>query len=441
MKTIYTMTLALAICATANADNPTLQMLSFGSEAGPGKGEPGMLGLGISPDGRYVCGTLENGIGIFIGDLDNDKMIFNIPDDGDGGQLLNINNQGTAIGFNGAPGVTFNIDGVETPLRVSEEYKYVVGQDISDDGSVEVGLLVGKGYQIFPAYSKDGGIWQTLPMPDLDLGDYNTRQCGARYVSSDGKIILGYIGALGPATLWRLNDAGEYEADPFFDEYAMRTKEDTDHPYVTFEAEGLSPDGHYVLIKVCDYVDGIPGENMPAVYDTVTRELKVYDEPQQIDTYGIGLTPTAIANDGTFIGMWGSAVRNGGAFIMKAGQTQAEMYTTAFPEFAPIFELLDMCGYHMPADISADGNRIIGNGWYSPDEDPTASDALFYFMTYVIDRGLTDGVQAPEAAHGDAIPVAYHTLDGMTSATPVKGINIVRMSDGSVRKVMHFSGH
>lgn len=435
MKRISIMTLALTVCAAASADT-TLKILSFGSEGGPGIGEPGMIGLGISPDGRYVCGTLENAVGIFIGDLDSDRMLYQVSEGDDGGQLMNINNQGVAIGFSGEPGITFDMEGTETILRVPEDFKYVVGQDISADGSVEVGLMVGEGYQIFPAYSKDGGVWQTLPMPDMDLGDYNTRQCGARYVSEDGKIILGYIGALGPATLWRLNDKGEYEADPFFDEYAMRTKEDVDHQYITFEAEGMSPDGHYVLIKVCEYSNGVPGLNMPAIYDTRTQKLEVYNEQQDIDIYEIGLTPTAIANDGTFIGMLGSAALNGGAFIMKAGETQAEMYTEAFPEYAEIFEFLDLCGYHMPADISADGRHIIGNGWYSPSQDPYASDANFYFMTYVIGRGGTSGIQTAEADLNDSIPTDYYTIDGRHLDTPVKGINIIRMSDGSVRKVI-----
>lgn len=435
MKNFSIIALALAICASANADT-TLKVLSFGSDQGPGIGEPGMIGLGISPDGRYVCGTLENAVGIFIGDLDSDKMIYDFSDDDDGGQLMNVNNDGVAIGFNGVPGVTYNMEGAETILRVPDGFKYVVGQDLTADGSVEVGLMVGDGYQIFPAYSRDGGVWQKLPMPDLDLGDYNTRQCGARYISEDGKIILGYIGALGPATLWRLDEKGEYVADPFFDEYAMRTKEDKDHPYVTFEAEGMSPDGHYVLIKACSYSDGVPGLNMPAVYDTQTRTLKVYDEKQMIDEYETGLTPTAIANDGTFIGMVGSAALNIGAFIMKAGESQAEMYVEAFPEYADIFEFLDFCGYHMPADISANGNRIIGNGWYSPSDDPYADDALFYFMTYVIDRGIDSGVHSVGSAKIDAVPTGCYTIDGIRLEAPVKGLNIIRMSDGTARKVI-----
>ncbi|MDE5870803.1 MAG: hypothetical protein K2H22_02505, partial [Muribaculaceae bacterium] len=185
------------------------------------------------------------------------------------------------------------------------------------------------------------------------------------------------------------------------------------------------------------YGNGAGWVNMPAVYDTRTQKLQVYNEVQNIDMYDIGLTPTAIANDGTFIGILGSAVLNGGAFIMKAGETQAEMFTEAFNEYSEVFEFLDLCGYHMPADISADGRRIIGNGWYSTDQDPYASDANFYFMTYVIDRGETSGIPTAGADMDTATPTDYYTIDGRHLDTTVKGINIIRMSDGSVRKVIH----
>lgn len=435
MRKFTTIALSLAICASANADT-TLKMLSFGSPEGPGIGEPGMMGLGISPNGKYVCGTLESAVGIFIGDLENDKMIYRISDGEDGGQLMNVNDEGVAIGFDGTPGVTFNIDGVETLLRIPADCKYVVGKDISEDGSVAVGLYVGEGYYISPGYSKDGGIWQKLPIPDLDMGDYNTRQCGATHVSSDGRIILGYIGALGPACLWLLNESGEYVVDPIFDEYAKRTADDEEHPFLTFGGQGISPDGHYVLLNLCEYIDQTEGPSIPAIYDTETGELKIYSEIQEIDDYDIGLYPTAIANDGTFIGVIGGPGMNFGSFIMKAGETQAELFTQAFPEYADVFELLNLAGFHMPVGISADGMRILGYGWYTQDENPFSNDAFFYFMTYVLDRNATTGISEIGNDIRDVVPTDYFTIDGTRTETPVRGLNIIRMSDGSVRKVL-----
>lgn len=435
MKNFLTVAFACAVCLSANAE-ASLTMLSFGSEGGPGIGEPGMIGLGISPNGRYVCGTLEQGIGIFMGDIQNDKIFYEMTDSDDGGRLNHVNDEGVAIGYLGEPGVTYDIDGNLTLLQVPSGYKYIVGQDINADGSVMVGTLVGSGYQMFPAFSRNGGEWEILDLPDMDLEAFNTKQCSANYVSDDGKIILGYIGALGPATLWRMNDEGKYEPDPFFDKYKMRDFFDTEHPYVSFEAEGMSPDGHYVLLKVCTFENEAAGVNMPAVYDTRTGELKVYDEVQKMDNLMIGLTPTAIANDGTFVGIWGSAAANGGAFIMRAGETQAEMFIEAFPQFSAVFGILDLCGYHLPADISADGRYIVCSGWYSPDEDPTLPEALFYFMSYILDTGEKSAVESVEEEMIEAVPVEYYTIDGIRTDNPVKGLYVVRMSDGSTRKVM-----
>ena len=435
MKKISTITLALTFCLTATAAT-SLRMLTFGSELGPGITEPGIMGFGISPNGRYVCGSIEYASGIFIGDLETNKMFYSISDSDTGAQLLNINNSGEAIGFDGDYGILFNIDETQTLLNSSEKQSYIIGQDISDDGSVLVGMLVSESFQTYPAYSKDGGKWEILHMPDIDLEFFNEKQVAARYVSTDGKIILGNIGALGPAILWRLNEDGEYIPDPIFEKYTMMSRDDLEKPYFRFSPEGMSPDGHYVLIEVCTYENEASSPSIPAVYDTKTGDLKVYDEVQNIDYTESGLHPTAIDNNGTFIGMVGSAAFNMGSFIMFAGETQAQMYTEAFPEFADVLEILDLGGYHMPSDISADGRYILGNGWYTPSDDPLSDDSVYYFMTYVIDTGKENSVDDLKDESMSALPTEYYTLDGIRVDKPVKGINIIRMSDGSYSKIL-----
>ena len=435
MKKLSFSTLALSLCITATAET-SMRMLTFGSEMGPGITEPGIMGFGISPNGRYVCGSIEYAAGIFIGDLETNKMFYSVSDSNEGAQLLNINNTGEAIGFEGDAGILFNIDEKETFLLSSDKSSYIIGQDISEDGRVQVGTLVSESFQTYPAYSNDGGVWEILNMPDIDFGYFNHKQVAARYVSNDGKLILGNVGTWGPAILWRLNDAGEFIPDPIFDGYLMMTREDIEKPYFRFSPEGMSPDGHYVLIEVCTYDGDASSPTMPAVYDTRTKELKVYDEAQNIDSYGFGLHPTAIDNNGTFIGMLGSGSFNMGAFIMYAGKTQAQMYTEAFPEYADVFECLDMGGYHMPADISADGRYILGNGWYTPSEDLMAEDAVYYFMTYVIDTDSQSIVEDLNDENTNAIPMEYYTLDGIRLDSPAKGLNIVKMSNGSFRKIL-----
>ena len=50
-------------------------------------------------------------------------------------------------------------------------------------------------------------------------------------------------------------------------------------------------------------------------------------------------------------------------------------------------------------------------------------------------KKIDDGVE--NLQRGDALHIAVrHTMDGQTVSRPVKGINILRMADGSVRKVL-----
>lgn len=36
----------------------------------------------------------------------------------------------------------------------------------------------------------------------------------------------------------------------------------------------------------------------------------------------------------------------------------------------------------------------------------------------------------------ELVPTDYFTIDGIRTESPVRGLNIIRMSDGSVRKVL-----
>lgn len=421
---------SLAVCSQ------TLNILSFGEGTGPGQGEPGMMGWGISPNGKYVCGPLEYAAGYFVGDLSSGKFLYTPTDDDEGAYLGNINNNGTAIGFNG-PGVTVSIDGTETILKVpSTEYKYIVGHDLTDDGSTLVGDLVGTGYLTTAAYSADGGKWTSLPFPDesVELGIYDKKISTALYISGDGKYILGTTGTLGPAMMWVLNEKGEYEADPIFKDYLIVDRDKKDKPLISFKAENISSNGKYVLLSVQKYADGEISKPMAAIFKTETRELDIYSDDQEIDPYGIGLTPLAIADDGTFIGLIGTSIMNYGTFIMKSGARQAQSYAQAFPDYTAIWANLDVFGYHVATGISADGKKIIGNGWYS--EEPENNDSAFYFMTYVLDLSENSGIDGIQPEESEGRPVAIYTVDGLKVPAPVKGLNIILMDNGKVKKVM-----
>lgn len=398
------------------------------------------MGLGISADGKYVCGSIEMGDGFFIADVDNDIYNYRTTTDLEGAELRNISNNGIAIGYDG-PGVTYSIDGMATELPVpSEEYKYVLGEDISNDGNVMVGSLVAKGYATYAAYSKDGGDWTLLPeMPDELLGEYAGSGSAAKYVSCDGKVILGYIGNFGPATMWVMNDEGEYEVDPLFSKFMIMNQDDLangEKKLLRMMAMGLSNNGKYAVFSGTVATEE-SYRFVPVVYNVEEGSLIIYDDPQEIDMYEMGLTPSAIDDEGTIVGIIGTQMLYSamGCFILKAGESQATNLAEAFPCYGEKFEISDMMGYCAPTGMSADGRYILGYGFYC--DDFYDDEAAAYFATYIIDtKSGTSKVEMPASDVNPAVKEAIYTIDGKLTGSMVKGINIMRMSDGSVRKII-----
>ncbi len=433
MRKTFALLAAAVICGSVNAE--TVKMLTFGQGA-PGIEEPGMMGEGLSADGKYICGALQEGTGYFVGNLETDEFRYALSEDPEGAELRNIDSNGLAIGFNG-PGVTYSIDGVETVLATPEGYKYVLGEDISNDGSVMVGSLVGTGYVTSAAFSKDGGEWTNLPMPsDEILGAYaKTKTSAAKYVSGDGKVILGFVGSFGPAVLWEMNEAGEYEVDPLYHRYLVNGDSTATGPkFASLSPLNISNNGKYVLLQGNVMVDDdiFNSVTVAAVYDTETSTMKIYDESQEIDQAGLGLRPVAIADDGTFIGVIGQPLMGStGTFIMKAGETQAEAMITAFPAYAEMFGMCDQFGFSVPMAISADGKVIMGYGFYC--EDYFAEEAIPFYATWVIN---VDGTTSINSVVSESAQEAIYSIEGYRLNEMKPGLNIVRKADGSVVKVM-----
>ena len=432
MKKLITLSLGLALCAaSANAESIKILGLGFGV---PGFDEPQFMGLGISPNGKYVCGSIDMGEGYFVANMENDVYSFEYTDDLEGAELRHVDNNGLAIGYNG-PGVTYSIAGVETVLATpAGDYKYVLGEALTTDGSIMVGSIVAKGYVTYAAYSKDGGEWTKLPVIDEEDED----ESSAKYISGDGKVILGHAGSFGLPMVWTMNDDGDYVVDPVITNYLYSSDNEVENGgagLVALFPCGLSENGTYVVCRGTKMVDD-EYVFVPVVYNVEDQTFTIYDEVQAIDEYGIGLTPSAIANDGTIIGVIGEPLnRSAGSFVLKAGETQAETFSEAYPAYAETFGVSDYFGYCVPTGMTADGRYIVGYGYYC--EDFYDDDAMPYFATYVIDaQGQTSGVKVTTIVDNDAQPAEIYSIDGKRLGEMTKGLNIVRMSDGSVRKVI-----
>lgn len=426
----------MAAVTGLSANAQSLKLLDFGTGGVIGQDEPGMMGQGISADGNFVCGSLEMGIGYFVFDVANNQFAYNFTEDAEGAELRNISNTGVAIGYNG-PGVTYNIDGVETVLENPDAttYKYVLGESLTNDASVMVGSLVSTGYVTYAAYSKEGGEWTQLPMPAKELlGPYAGKGSSAKYISGDGRVIAGHVGSFGPAIIWTLGDDGKYVPNPIYAEYIPVNNTDEIKPYKTFMPQALSNNGRYLLCTVAPIDKS--GVAYPVVYDIQTGTLTVYDEEQAVDPSGVGLTGAAICDDGTFVGLVGMMYYNYGGFIMRAGSKQAKLISEEYPQFAEYFDTINLLGYHVPTGISADGRHISGYGYYCA--DPYDEEEPAYFTTYVLD---TQKSGDDDAAVDDIAPdatgrIEYITIDGIKRNTPAAGLNIVRMPDGKVKKII-----
>lgn len=430
MKKLLALFTFLLSIGMTNAEN--LRIIDLGTGGVPGQDEPQLMGLGISANGEYVCGSVEYGVGYFVYNLLTGEYGYEFTDDVEGAELRNVSDQGLAIGYNG-PGITYSIDGGENILEVSsDKYKYVLGEDLTNDGTIMVGSLVTDNYETFAAYCAADGEWKMLPMPDKTLlGAYGGRGSMAKQISGDGKVILGHIGNFGPAIIWKLNDSGEYEADPISLQYVVVSNDDADKQFIAFTPKAVSNDGKLVLLQVTPANERI---SMPAVYNVETEELTLYSEALAVDEYELGLQPAAISDNGTIIGIIGSLYANAGGFIIKAGEKTAQTFPEAFPEYADTFSICDALGYHVPIGISADGASIMGYAFYS--EDLSDPDIPAYFITYVIETEDDSSVETVASDPAQPKMVEFFGIDGSRRNRLGKGVNIVRMQDGTVRKLV-----
>ncbi len=441
MKKIVAISLFLTSCASVYADS--LNLISCGLGA-PGIDEPQLIGLGISPDGRYVCGPIESGAGVFVADWQTGEVKWKVGGES-GSELRHVDNNGIAIGYIEDSGVLYSFNsGEESLITPPDGSRFVLGESLSNDGSVLVGSLSAQSFDTEAAYCnvKDGDEWIKLPFPtDEELGGFSDKMrkiSSAKCVSGDGKIILGCLGSFTCPVIWKMNESGVYEVDVFPVRYVKLSEEDIPNDdKMLYSISGtylsLSNNGKYVsmlgLIR-----DEYGERNVPVVYNTEDKTIKVYSEEQIIDEYGFGLYPIAISDDGTFIGTMGQPFyASSGSFIMKAGQTVAESFIDAFPAFAEKFSETDLVGFNIPTGISADSQYILGYTFYS--DDYYSEEGAAYWLSYVISTDLVNSVDriSSESLNGNEM---IYSIDGRKLNRMADGLNIVRGSDGKVRKIL-----
>ena len=434
MKKVFALTVCLSLLASVQAQN--VKILSCTDEF-PTEFEPQLMALGLSANGRYVCGGCSWGAGVFVADLQSDEVKWTVIDDDEGGELRHVDYNGVAVGLE----YTFSFGSGELSVnKIPSGYSNVLYEDLTNDGSLIVGSLGGPNGTL-AAYCDKGGEWKLLPIPaDDELMGLAPRFEGvsaAKRISGDGSVILGFLGSFFMPILWYRNDAGEYEPDFFLGRYLCLTnadKNDDSKPLVGVSGQflNISNNGRYIAIIGLIGEEGME-QTIPVVYDTMTKEAKFYTERQEIDFAESGLYPLGISDDGTFIGCVGQPYFGSiGSFIMKPGQTEAELFNDAFPQYYELLGESDFLGFSVPTGISADGKKIIGYTYYSDDYNDESTPALY--VSYVISTDTDNAVdEISPAASGVR---SIYSIDGRALRSMTKGLNILRNSDGSVSKIL-----
>ncbi|MDE7408430.1 MAG: hypothetical protein K2N09_00245 [Muribaculaceae bacterium] len=434
-------TLILSLCASlfASVQAEELKILSTTGEF-PTIEEPQFQGLGLSADGKYVCGSILMGAGIFTADLSTDRIQWMAFDDEEGGELRHVDNNGVAVGLE----YTYLFDNGELLVNeIPDGYSSVIYEDLTNDGSIIVGSVTDPavGGTVAVYFDRDKK-YNLLPIPpEEELHGLAKRIGGissAKFISGDGKVILGFLGSFFIPIIWRMNDAGEYEYDFFVSDILMMPDEDQAASNkilygLSAQYMNMSNNGRYICMLGMIYNENMEERLVSVVYDTITRDVKVYSEVQEIDFSESGLYPISISDNGTFIGCVGMPYFGStGSFIMKAGETQAELFVDAFPEYYELLGESDNLGMSVPTSISADGSKILGYSFYAENYYDEETPAIY--LTYVINVGEEGAVnEIPSSAVSSE---AIYSIDGRRLSSVQKGLNIVRNLDGSVSKIL-----
>lgn len=416
----------------------------------------------ISNNGKYIGGvTLGNEM--FVMDVETKKVqVAEMLDDW-GGEVRGMSNTGIGAGFNG-PVATLSMDGECKIIEEATDEFYGMGEDITDDGRIIVGALVnqqyGDSWQKKPCIWVDG-VRTMLPEPTGDDVYFNCSGAVAKHVSADGSVILGYLiddMSTFPAVLW-IKDGDTYKLDPIYkgrfnpiewsDEKQAHVTL-TDDPYVAFQFGAVSANGKYVAVGVSEYLGmefdeewGMTFINQTerriGVYDVENKTLNIFtvDGNHNIDAE-TSMSPSAISNDGTVVGYTGE----GGfgeprcGFILKAGETQPRLLADVFDGIGQL-AIYDANAMNVVTSITGDGRYIAGFGYQLGEEEIDGEVWPINFVeAYVLDTQANGGAGIRGVMENVTETSEYFTVDGRRVDAPVKGLNIIRTSNGETKKVM-----
>ena len=414
--------------------------------------------LAISPNGRYVSGSTAAFM-MFTYDMQAQKSVVFTSDMGSayenwGAELRDINNNGVAVGFDDNGGVIIDENGNYNLIEpFSDEANIILFERVSEDGSIIVGSVSDASWMQKACYWENGEK-KFLPAPTSEEMGFSVNGTAAKFVSADGKTIVGWIVDdfdMTPMIIWERQDDGTYVLNPvckglfepkndymFDDNWDFVGWDRGTNPYLKFNPAGISADGKTIAMHIMENINA-DNPSFPPVkiglYDVATGELKTLadaDGNHGLEP-GCGFNIGAVSNDGTVVGYTGDGffepIR---AFIMYGDEKMPKLFTEVFGDLEGMesyIEFADMGGTLMATSISSDGRYITGYGEFI-DWDTY----MIGYKGFVIDTQNSTGIGSVNAQPNDK--VEYYTINGRKVDAPVKGLNIVRMSNGETKKIV-----
>ena len=431
-----------SLSASLKAAEPTLHILEGGIPY------TGFMPLDISSNGKYICGSTFLGP-IFVADwqkgeirtpgtsIEEQKAIS--------GELRSITDSGFCVGLGPTYDWATDALGYTRTADITQRIRGGLTDAISNDGSIITGLAYIQDDPLYYAAYWENGNAHLLPVPTEEETGWRIYGSRARFISDDGNIIAGYMTdrlSTFPLIYWTRTDDGSYEMHPVFLDYFCDSKVH-DKPYFRFSPQAMSPDGQWIALSTMESTTTgyFTEPNILALYHIPTGEMKkiAIDGNHGIprDIIRLQVWDHGIANDGTIVG-WFEDRGGRFPFIVFPEELVARAFTDAFPTIDNFFAY-DEIGDDAVSCISANGRYVGGCAWILSEEYD-----MGYYEAYVLDTGRNispDDDEAEKSGVSDILPdpdaaPEYYDIAGHRLNAPVRGINIVRMSDGTTRKVI-----
>lgn len=327
---------------------------------------------GMSANGKFVAGQNYSGAMPAIWNTTTGQ-VKNFAEYEEG-TLHGVSNNGVGVGTTkgyGGKALMCNVDGTTTILKDNggENTQGADAWAVTSDGKTAAGFYyyfkwldeeqTDGFYAVYPCVWADGKC-TNISYPSKETLGYNVDGAGARWMSEDGNVILGYVIddlARWPAVVWEKGSNGEYVCNPickdFFEMEYLQGK-----PYMLFTPRGLSANGEWISLQVQEEYDDFDFSNpAPALkaarYNLKTKTLEV------LDMEGVAMDASGIANDGgmlAFTAIDGIFGRQG--YYWPADSKTATCLDT---DLAHVKDMPEM-GANIPVSFANDNKTIMGFG-------------------------------------------------------------------------------